>query len=174
MKQTYIQTFKFLNSKNKTAAFFVLFFFGLGIITVKGQETLNSSAGIASNTEGSINYSIGQVFYNTLEGSNGSAHQGIQYAIQLESLNTLENTFKLSVKAFPNPSTSELNLEITKLNSTNLSFQIFDLLGRPVKSSTISEEKTIINIEDLPNAMYHLHVYLNNQSLIKSFKIIKN
>ncbi|NCP61177.1 MAG: T9SS type A sorting domain-containing protein [Flavobacteriales bacterium] len=74
----------------------------------------------------------------------------------------------------PNPITSELNLEIAKLNDTNLSYQIFDLLGRPLKSSTISEEKTIINIEDLPNAMYHLHVYLNNQSLIKSFKIIKN
>jgi hypothetical protein len=174
MKQTYFQNFKSLHLKDKTIGFLVLFFFVLGIITVKGQETLNSSSGIASNTEGSINYSIGQVFYNTFEGSNGSVHQGIQYAILLESLTAPENTFKLSVKAFPNPSTSELNLEITKLNNTNLSFQIFDLLGRPVKSSTISEEKTIINIEDLPNAMYHLHVYLNNQSLIKSFKIIKN
>ncbi|MGZ0016617.1 T9SS type A sorting domain-containing protein [Yeosuana sp. AK3] len=174
MKQTYFQKFKSLHFKNKTFSLIVMFLFGFGIIPVNGQETLNSSAGLASNLDGSINYSVGQVFYNILESSDGSVHQGIQYAIQLESLSAPENTFKLSVKAFPNPSTSELNLQIAKLNDTNLSYQIFDLLGRPVKSSTISEEKTIINIEDLPNAMYHLHVYLNNQSLIKSFKIIKN
>jgi hypothetical protein len=76
--------------------------------------------------------------------------------------------------AFPNPSTSELNLQISKVNSDDLSYKMYNLLGQLVKSSSISAEKTKINIENLPNAMYQLNVFSNNKNLIKSFKIIKN
>ncbi|WP_308992087.1 T9SS type A sorting domain-containing protein [Mariniflexile litorale] len=151
-----------------------LIFLGLGTINTNAQESLNTSGGIVSGSDGSINQSIGQMFNNPVGDSNQIMYQGVQYAVDLISLDTNSYEFELSIMAFPNPSSSELNLQVSKINNNDLSYEMYDLLGRLVKSSSISAEKTKINIENLQNAVYQLNVFSNNKNLIKSFKIIKN
>jgi hypothetical protein len=174
MKQTYFKNPKTLRKRMKTYGLMTLMLLGLGTLNTKAQESLNSSGGVISSLDGSINQSIGQMFNSPINDSNEIIYQGVQYAIDLTSLGTDSHQFELSVMAFPNPSTSELNLQISKVNSDDLSYKMYNLLGQLVKSSSISAEKTKINIENLPNAMYQLNVFSNNKNLIKSFKIIKN
>jgi hypothetical protein len=174
MKQSYFKNYKTLQLRLKNCGLMTLIFIGLGTCNAKAQESLNSSGGTISGVDGSINQSIGEMFNNSMSDSNGIIYQGIQYAIQLENLGTNSNQFELSITAFPNPSTSVLHLKISKVNNTKLSYKLYDLLGHLIKSSVISAEKTIINIENLPSAMYQLNVFSNKHNLIKSFKIIKN
>jgi len=174
MKQTYFKNYKILRKRMKTYGLMTLIFLGLATLNTNAQESLNSSGGIISGTNGSINQSIGQMFNSPMNDANEIIYQGVQYSIDLTSLGTNSYQFELGVMAFPNPSTSELNLQISKVKNSNLSYKMYDLLGHVVKSSAISAERTKIDIENLPNAMYQLNVFSNNKNLIKTFKIIKN
>lgn len=174
MEQTYFKKPKIFPLKPKTCGLITLTLLGLVTFDTNAQESLNSYGGNISGSDGSISQSIGQIFYKPIEGSNGAIYQGIQYDIQLENLNTNSNQFELSVMAFPNPSTTELNLKVSNTSSTELSYEIYDLLGHLVRSSSISKERTTINVENLPKALYLLNVLSFDKKIIKSFKIIKN
>lgn len=174
MRQIYFKKPKILQQRMKICGLLTFIFLGIGTINIEAQESLNTSGGIISNTDGSINQSIGQMFNNPMSDSSNFIYQGVQYAIELTSLNTDSNQYDLSIMAFPNPSSSELNLQVSKVNSTNLRYEMYDLLGHLVKSIIISLEKTRIDIENLPNALYLLNVFSDDNNFIKSFKIIKN
>ncbi|MBQ0788270.1 MAG: T9SS type A sorting domain-containing protein [Oceanihabitans sp.] len=174
MKQTYFKNKKNFYQQTKKIGLTAFIFLSLGTIKTNAQESLNTSGGNISSSDGSISQSVGQLFINPINGSNGNIYQGVQFAIDLENLDTNSYLFDLNVKTFPNPATSELNLQVSNINSHKLSYKIYDFLGRLIKSDTISTEKTTINIEDLPNAAYLLNVFSENQNLIKSFKILKN
>ena len=58
---------------------------------------------------------------------------------------------KLSV--FPNPVTNKLNIIGGQGQAT-----IYNLLGQPVKQFTINTEQSTINVTDLPNGQYILHI----------------
>jgi len=114
------------------------------------------------------------VFYNKQSDANGSLSEGVQYAIELQSLSDTSFQFELNIKIFPNPSTSIVNLKTKTVNDTKLHYELYDLLGRLIKSNSITREKTIINVEDLDIATYQLNILSSNQKLLKTFKIIKN
>lgn len=174
MKQTQSKNYKCFLFKKKTLSITTLILFCFGIFSAKAQESLNTSAGIASNTDGSINYSLGQLFVTNQIDSNGSISEGVQYSIELQNLSDNSFQFELNIKVFPNPSTSTVNLNTKAVHDTNLHYELYDLLGRLIKSNSITGEKTIIDIEDLDMATYQLNILSSNQKLIKSFKIIKN
>ena len=52
------------------------------------------------------------------------------------------------VKIYPNPAENQITIEISKLSSNSLSLEIIDELGRTVKSTSISDNTTVISIED--------------------------
>jgi len=174
MKQTYSKNYKGLFQRKKILSIITLILICFGSNCANAQESLNTSAGIASSSDGSISYSIGQVFYNKQSDANGSLSEGVQYAIELQSLSDTSFQFELNIKIFPNPSTSIVNLKTKTVNDTKLHYELYDLLGRLIKSNSITREKTIINVEDLDIATYQLNILSSNQKLLKTFKIIKN
>jgi hypothetical protein len=174
MKKTYIKKNRHLHFKPKLWPLIMLILLCFGTNNTNAQESLNTSAGIASNTNGFVSYTIGQVFYNSQGDSNGSLSEGIQYAIELQNLSNNNFQFELNVTIFPNPSTSIVNIKTKTVNDTKLHYELYDLLGRLIKSNSITSEKTIINVEDLDIATYQLNIMSSNQKLLKSFKIIKN
>jgi hypothetical protein len=174
MKQIYFKPPKILPLKPKTCGVLTLILLGLGTFNTKAQESLNTHGATISGSDGSVNQSIGQVFNNSISDSNATIYQGIQYAIELKNLNTNSNQFELSIMAYPNPSTKELNLQVSKVNNNNMSYEIYDLRGTLIRTNSISNEKTTINVENLPNDIYLLNVLSFNKTLVKSFKIIKN
>jgi len=57
----------------------IITIFGFSLInTTQAQISINTCGGTAIGSNGSITYSIGQVFYNTNTGNNNTETQGVQ------------------------------------------------------------------------------------------------
>ncbi len=125
-------------------------------------------------TGGSSNYSIGQIAYTGLSGSNGSVLQGVQQAYEIITLGNDEFTgIKLMMTAYPNPTTDILNLIVVNDKQNDLSYNLYDINGKIVsKKSKITTSETSISMQELNQGIYFLSVSDNNKA-IKTFKIIK-
>jgi len=146
----------------------------LAIMQLHAQETAPATGGEATGSGGSSSYTVGQVVYTTNTGSNGSVAQGVQQAYEISTAFGVEVTeIELTFLAYPNPTNNILTLNIGQYNYEGLTYQLYDMQGKLVDSKQIVDSITTIVMQDLPASTYFLNV-LNNKSLIKTFKNVKN
>jgi hypothetical protein len=144
------------------------------LANIQAQESTTASGGDASGIGGSVNYSIGQVFYTTNTGSNGNTTQGVQQAYEISVVTAIDDSdSKIFLSVFPNPTIDLLTLQTKQLNIENLVYQIFDINGKLLDSKSLTSNETKIVMTDYSTATYFLKVTQGNK-LIKTFKIIKN
>lgn len=159
--------------KNKKTKYYVAMLFSLGVFTMNAQNGTVSAGGNATASQGSVSYSIGQPFYTTSSGSNGSVAQGVQQPFEIQTVLGSELfSINLNMLVYPNPTTDVLNLSIEESEISDMSYQLIDFNGRLIKSSAISNQSTIIPMTEYQKAIYILNVTQNNK-IIKTFKIIK-
>ncbi len=151
-----------------------LLMFGFGLTVLHAQESVPSSGGNASGSGGSVSYSVGQVFYSIINGEIGSVSEGVQQPYEISVVTGIVEAegIDLVVSAFPNPVTDHLILRVDKYDTENLSFQLFDVHGRMVKTGIITSHETIIDMADITRATYLLRV-LDKDKEVKTFRIIK-
>lgn len=151
-----------------------LFLLGYGLAGIHAQTSINASGGSASGTGGSVSYSIGQVFYKTNTGTNGSKAEGVQqpYEILIETSINDTKGIKLSVSTYPNPTNDYFTLEIKDFELLKLNYQLYDINGKLLQSEKITGNLTNIAMNNLKPATYLLKISQDNKE-IKSFKIIK-
>lgn len=156
----------------KTFLFILLAF--LSVPKMHAQQAVVVSGENATGSGGSSNYSIGQVAYLAVNGTGGSINEGVQQAFDIFTLG-VDNfpEIILQMTVYPNPATSFVNLKLDNSNFQNLQYQLFDMQGRTIANEKIANPETQIEMENLPPAIYLLHV-INENRIIKSFKIIKN
>ena len=149
--------------------------FILAFGTLQAQDAITATGGNASGEGGSASYSVGQVVYTTIKGTDGSSAQGVQEAYEIFVTTGLEETIgiELEVKVFPNPTTDFLNLNVDNYNISNLSYQLYNVQGRLVANKKIEANSNTINMGSLPRSTYFLKI-IDNQKQVKTFKIIKN
>lgn len=145
----------------------------LYFLTGNAQQSVNTSGGNGTGSGGSINYSVGQIDYVSITSAGGSANQGIQQPFEIVVLGT--NAFaniNLEMKAYPNPTTSNLNLKINNYTTENLHYLVYDISGQIINQQKIISEETTISMEKLSAGNYLLQIAENGKAL-KTFKIIK-
>jgi hypothetical protein len=146
---------------------------GLGL-TTQAQQVTTATGGNASGSGGTFAYSVGQIVYTTNTGTTGSVAQGVQQPYEISILLGVDdNSIKLELTAYPNPTTNCLTLDIGKAELSTFNFQLYDISGKSIESRKIISSTETIGMENLPSATYFLKV-TNNNSEIKTFKIIKN
>jgi len=151
----------------------------LGFVPTRlwAQDSMNTTGGNALGSGGSASYSIGQIFYQTQTGTNGSVIQGVQQPYEISVITAIEESegIDLWVSAYPNPTTDNLILEIKKfeLPVSTLSFQLFDVQGKLIQSERIMDYITTISMGNLASGIYIVKVMQGSKE-IKTFKIIKN
>lgn len=95
---------------------FIIVFSVLFASNASTQESVTTSGGNATGNGGSISYTIGQLFFNTVEGTTGSLPEGVQQPYEITVVTSIEEAFGnyLNVFAYPNPVTDFrfLNLRI--------------------------------------------------------------
>ena len=143
----------------------------LGI--AQAQESINTSGGDATGSGGTAAYSIGQLVYTTNTASNGSIAQGVQQAYEIQSLEVSEVKPTISLKVFPNPTTSNLTLQISEYNNEEYSYLLYDMLGKALSKGQITSQRTKINTSGLPSATYIINIQNKANQNVQSFKIIK-
>lgn len=136
------------------------------------QQAVVSSGKNASGSNGSVSFSVGQVFYNLHTGHNGNVSEGVQQPYEIFVVTSLPEfkNIKLTCLAYPNPVRNSLNLWVK--NAEGISYQLYDLNGKVIFADTVKGSETVISMNDLVPAMYFLKVLMHNVE-VKTFKIIK-
>jgi len=158
----------------KKQSYYLIFIFLFCLGGIQAQDAILTSGGDASGSGGSFSYSVGQIVYTTVIGSNGSMAQGVQQPFEISAVLGVDDLLgiNLSLVAYPNPTTDFLNLTIANLNYKNLSYQLFDINGRLLTQKKLENNSSEITMKQFPSALYFLKIF-NNQKLVKLFKIIK-
>ena len=142
--------------------------------TSNAQQAAVAAGGNTSGSGGYVSYSVGQIDFTTNTGPNGYVNQGVQQTYEIEVILGLEDfQINLDLQVYPNPTTSNLMLNVGQHELTNLEFQVLDMLGKVIENKKITSSIETIEMDNLPDATYFLTVKYNEQS-IKTFKIIKN
>ena len=153
----------------------LLLFNILILFSVSAQKSIHSSGGNANGSNGSVSYSVGQVVFHTQTGINGSVAQGVQQPYEISVVTETENggNISLSVKVYPNPVDNLLLLKVENDQWVALSFQIYDMQGKVLKTEKIRTTEIQIDMSTYIPASYILKVFSEIKP-IKEFKIIKN
>jgi hypothetical protein len=140
---------------------------------VCAQEAIPVSAGAAVGSGGSANYTVGQVFYTTYTTTAGSVSQGVQHPFEFQTLsNPALTSVNLTAVTYPNPTKDFIILKITDTALNNLRYTLFDVNGKAIASSSITESSTQVQLKHLAIGAYVLKVSQKNKAL-KTFKILK-
>ena len=147
---------------------------GIGLTGIQAQESVNATGGNASGSGGTVSYSVGQVTYQTHTRTNGSVAGGVQQPYEISVVTTIEEAkgINLVVSVYPNPTTDFLTLSINEFDISNLSYQLYDMNGKHLKSEKITGNQTRIVMSNLVPANYFVKVIQGNKE-VKTFKIIK-
>ena len=148
------------------------------IVSVKAQEAVLTSGGDASSTNGSVSYSVGQVVYTTITGTDGSVAQGVQQPYEISVSTAIENTedILLEFKAYPNPVKDNLRLYAGRHDIKDMYYQLLDIKGKILENKKITNIESSINMSVLPRGTYFLKVIYRSDTSsdeMKVFKIIK-
>jgi len=148
--------------------------FIFSLSTLSAQESINAAGGNASGSGGSASYSVGQVFYQTHTGTNGSVAEGAQQAYEISVVTAIEEAagINLIARAYPNPTTDYLNLDVQDFETSTLHFQLYDMQGKILLDEKIQGNITSIDMSKLMPAIYFVRV-IQGQREVKIFKIIK-
>jgi hypothetical protein len=143
-------------------------------VGLHAQEAVPATGGDATGAGGSSSYTLGQVVYTTNTGSNGSVAQGAQQPYEISTSLGIEVTeISLEMIAHPNPTNNALTLNIGNYNNEKLTYQLYDMQGKLLDSKQVVNSSTTIGMQDLTTNTYLLNV-LDNNSLIRTFRIVKN
>lgn len=137
------------------------------------HSSINITGGNIASEEGSVSYSIGQVYYSSHNGQENHITEGIQQPLNMHIIpidKEEEESFK--VAAYPNPATNYFTIEASNYTNRSLSYHLMDLNGRFLKEDHIGESGAIVNVSNLSAAIYLL-IISDNGRHIKKIKILK-
>ncbi len=159
------------SSLNRVGVFFVLC---LAILPITAQESIAVSGTNASGSNGSASISVGQIFYSTYSGANGTVAQGIQQPHEISVLSGLEHAalIKLESYVYPNPTSDYLILKINDEEIAAYTFFLYNLKGELLLSDKIRENITSISMRGLSTSNYLLKIFKNKQEMT-TYKILK-
>jgi hypothetical protein len=84
----------------------------------------------------------------------------------------LEPNDIISLTAFPNPTSEILFLQINEEDFPGIFYQLFDLTGKLMLTSNVTQKLSEISFVNQPCGIYFLKVFLANKN-IQTIKIIK-
>ena len=167
--------------KKNALLFLSLLLAGPALTGMQAQQihaSVNAAGGNASGSGGSVSYSVGQVFYTTASGTSASVSEGIQQPFEISIFTGLKDNAAIDLvyAVYPNPTSGKLTLKLNVSSISDIksmSFQLFDVNGKLIRSDLLKDKETGIEMSDLTPSSYYLRI-IANKKIIKTFKIIKN
>lgn len=138
------------------------------------QEAVAAAGNEAGGTGGTCSYTIGQIAYNAISGTNGKVNQGVQQPYEIvTTLGIDDQNISLELTAFPNPTSGAMTISVSEHTPGKLSYQLFNTQGKLIEEKEIVQQETGVSMNQLAPASYLLRITDNGQ-LVKEFQIIKN
>ncbi len=142
---------------------------------LQAQDAIATSGGIASGTDGSASYTVGQMLYTTNTGTSGSVAQGVQQPYEISIISGIKEAIGITMECsvYPNPTKDFLTLKVENYKLETLSYQLYDVTGKLIENKIIEGNLTNIAMSSLNASLYFLKV-LQGRTEVKTFKIVKN
>lgn len=131
-------------------------------------QSLNFMEGIASPSCNSI-YAVGYTY------KSAGFYEGLLLKVTgdgcIDTLCTttdIENLVRLQkdiIRAYPNPSFSELNIQVHRVPQGQIKISVHNLLGELMDSYSISDARITIDISSYPSGLYWLTAEIDNKPL---------
>lgn len=150
----------------------LLIFLGFNGICA-AQQTINAAGNKAQSATGSVSYSLGQMFDQSLSSVSGKVNQGVQQPYEIYTLATNESAIQKKITVYPNPVKDFLIVDFNSEKLHNAKYQLFDGTGRIINQGELKNVKNDINTSTLNSGMFILSI-TSDGTKIKTFKIIKN
>lgn len=146
----------------------------VGINGPFAQQNFTSGGGDVTANSGSVSFSVGQLFYYSLAGSEGSVQEGVQQPYEISEITGIKDYpgITLEFKAYPNPVTDYLTLSAVNKAGNKFYYCLYDSGGRILQREMIAADETNISMLNCRPGLYILQVS-NNTIALKTFKIIK-
>ncbi len=158
----------------KIAIINLITFFMISVSAINAQNTISTSGGELTGTEGTVSYTIGQSFYKNNTGTNGSVIEGVQQPYEISVVSTEdEKKSNQEIKVFPNPTLDIITIKIINDFKTGMKYNLYDDNGKILISKVINTKEIKIKMGSYSYGTYFLKL-LDKTKEIKTFKIIKN
>jgi hypothetical protein len=168
MKQFYLLSGKTKQIHTQLSLSFLL----ISGISSFGQSNTVSAGGNAEGSNGSVSYSVGQVFYVTAEGENGNVNQGVQQPYDAEIITGVERK-DIRAVIYPNPTFGQIQLQFDSDLYSNCRAELIDGSGKLIAAQDQLSSQNTFSLEMLTSGIYTLSVY-QNDLLLKSFRVVKS
>ncbi|HNW56581.1 MAG TPA: T9SS type A sorting domain-containing protein [Bacteroidales bacterium] len=147
----------------------------LCVTIVQGQSAITATGGNFTRSGGFVSYTAGQIFFNSVSGTNGTVIQGVQQPYEISVVTEIEEAIDIHLicSAFPNPARDFFILKVENYDNMDLSYKLFDANGELRENKKINGNETTISMSDFLPSIYFLKV-LDGIKEVKTFKIIKN
>lgn len=137
-----------------------------------GQNNTVSAGGDAEGSNGSVSFSIGQVFYVAVEGDNGNVNQGVQQPYDAEIITGIDRK-DIHAVIYPNPTLGQIQLQFDSDRYSNCRAELIDGSGKLIVAQNQLSSLNTFSLEMASSGIYTLSVYQDGL-LVKSFRIVKS
>ena len=146
--------------KQKRKIICIMFLCSFYIASLQGQETIPVTGGNATGSGGSVSYTVGQITYSTLSGTNGTVSQGVQQPYEISVVTSIENAREITLECtvYPNPTRGLIKMIVESFDNENLRFRLYDINGVLLQDKKVESKETEISMENFSSAIYFLKV----------------
>ena len=128
----------------------------------------------AGGEAGTMSFTVGQPFVAPATSNAGSIAPGVQQAYNITVVDGIENKqITLEADVYPNPVSDLLTLKVGNTSDeANLRYTLTDASGRTITSKKFTGPQTVVDMNDLVQAVYFLRIN-DGETALKTFKIVK-
>jgi hypothetical protein len=134
------------------------------------QTVISTSSNRIHNGNGEIDYTIGQLVYESFQTSSHSFSQGIHNPIKVNNIGGTYVISDLDLTVFPNPTRSQISIQGS--NPTIYIYNVLDMNGQMIFDG-IFLNQIDLNLESLASGLYILKVNSPEKRQQSSYQIIK-
>lgn len=157
----------------KCKTLFLILFASSMAAPIWAQQGITAAGGDITGGDGSVAYSVGQVFYQSVSGSTGNINEGVQQPYETLSVSIFQpEKNEIQISIFPNPTVGRLNISLEEMIGDDIRYRITDFQGQLWEDNPLKSAQTRIDLRRLPAAPYLLQIWQGNQPF-QSFTIIK-
>ena len=151
--------------KRTTFVLFSLF----ATISVSAQEVVTTQGDSYSNASGNIDFTLGEVVINTGTDGTNDLTQGF-HQTNWSFVNIENHVPSYEAIIYPNPAEDFLNIQASLYE--DVSYVLYDEMGKLILQGRLLSEKTALVVGQLATGRYSL-ILNNSKENLKTFNIIK-
>ena len=148
-----------------------VFFASIIIFTINvfSQEVISTQGDSYSNASGKIDFTIGEIVTNTETDGANDLTQGF-HQTNWNFVSIEDHVPNYEAIIYPNPTEDFLNIKASLYK--NVSYVLYDEMGRLILQGLLSGEQTAFEVSPLATGRYSLTL-INLKENLKTFNIIK-